>query len=192
MSAAPVQFEDLEAPPLAITTDRLQLRRVTKADAPRFAELLNNFAVAGNLARVALPQTADHVSNWLNEITDSKNPASFGFAVSTDADGVIGYIGFHERDPGNVQIGYWLGEPYWGRGYMTEAVTAAIGWFFNHSDHQVLGSGVFHFNMASLAIQYKLGFVEIGRSHYECLARNEVIEHIDTELARDEFEANRR
>lgn len=175
--------------PWTIETPRLVLRRPELADAERYAQLLNNFAVAGNLARVPLPFTVDDTREWLPEKTRTLNPREFGFAITTPQDGLIGNVGFHEGRFG-PDIGYWLGEPYWGQGYMTEAVIAAIKWFFDNTDADILYSGVFHFNMASLAIQFKLGFVETGRSQIFCVARDREIEHIDTELSREDFEAS--
>ncbi|MCB9992259.1 MAG: GNAT family N-acetyltransferase [Hyphomicrobiaceae bacterium] len=177
--------------PLSITTQRLVLRRPRLDDAPRYAELLNNFAVAGNLARVPLPFTVDHTREWLPEKTRTLNPREFGFAITTPQDGLIGNIGFHEGRFG-PDIGYWLGEPYWGQGLMTEAIRATVAWFFDNTGEDTLYSGVFHFNMASLAIQFKLGFVETGRSQIYCQAREREVEHIDTELSREDFEASRR
>lgn len=85
--------------------------------------------------------------------------------------------------------GYWPGQNYWGRGIMGEAVAHALEWYFNHASNGMVLSGVFHFSVASLANQRKLGFVETGRSMVRCLARNADIEHIDTKLTRQAFEA---
>ncbi|HUV31960.1 MAG TPA: GNAT family protein, partial [Devosiaceae bacterium] len=95
--------------------------------------------------------------------------------------------GFHERHPGVADIGYYLGRPFWGNGMMTDAVRVALDWYFAKSGADRVGSGVFHFNAASLAIQHKLGFVETGRSMVFCEARNQTIEHIDTELTRSTY-----
>src|SRR6185437_13218425 len=87
------------------------------------------------------------------------------------------------RTHGTV-IGYWLGEPFWNRGFMTEAVGAIVDWYFEATRAVTLGSGVFSFNRASLAVQRKLGFTETGSSYRLCLARKQEVRHIDTELTR--------
>lgn len=171
-----------------IETERLQLRRPAMTDAPRIAELLNNINVAGNLARVRLPFTEADTAEWLPRKVATSDPHEMAWLITSEADGVIGTVGFH-RDGANTILGYWLGEPFWGRGYMTEAVRAALHRFFGTTDAQSIQSGVFHFNMASLAVQYKFGFVENGRSEVFCLARGINVEHIDTELTRDDFES---
>ena len=74
---------------------------------------------------------------------------------------------------------------------MTEAVAASLDWFFAATERPILYSGVFHFNAASLAIQTKLGFTEIGRSTLLCLARGAEVAHIDTQLTRSVWKAGK-
>ena len=68
-------------------------------------------------------------------------------------------------------LGYWLGEPYWGQGLMTEAVGAMAHAFFGQAENQLLTSGIFRGNEASLAVQKKFGFETTGESSMECAAR---------------------
>ncbi len=171
-----------------LTTPRLRLRSPGIGDATKLAELLNNFAVSGNLARVPHPYTIDHADAWLGSWRAGAKPAETSFIIEHIGEGAVGVLGFDNKQ-GEAHIGYWLGEPHWGHGIMTEATTAAVTWYFDTTKDEYITSGVFHFNMASLAIQQKLGFVETGRSTVHCLARNEDVEHIDTELTRDAFEA---
>ena len=72
-----------------------------------------------------------------------------------------------------------------------KAVGAALSWFWDNSNLEVLRSGVFHFNKASLAIQHKFGFVETGTGPLLCLARGEEVRHIDTELTRQAWDERR-
>ena len=96
--------------------------------------------------------------------------------------------GFHQGPHGPI-IGYWLGRPFWGRGIMTQAVTASLDWLFEMSAAPAVYSGVFHFNAASLTIQTKLGFTQTGRSSLLCLARGAEVEHIDTIMTRSVWKA---
>ncbi|MEX0860700.1 MAG: GNAT family N-acetyltransferase, partial [Cucumibacter sp.] len=131
---------------------------------------------------------------WMNAWTSprlmrplaTRNPPTTATAFMGETrDGELaGNVGFHERHEGMADIGYYLGRPFWGRGLMTEAVRAALDWYFGETGAGRVGSGVFHFNAPSLAIQRKLGFVETGRSLVHCLARGKDIEQIDTELTR--------
>ena len=166
-----------------LRTRRLLLRQPRADDAARIVRYLNNFRVAGNLARVPYPYRETDAVWWLRTWRPDKPASETGFTIDLPGEGLIGHAGFHPDAQGTV-IGYWLGEPFWNRGFMTEAARAILDWYFETTDAVTLASGVFHFNKASLAIQKKLGFTETGSSYRLCLARKEEVRHIDTELTR--------
>jgi RimJ/RimL family protein N-acetyltransferase len=168
---------------IELQTRRLTLRQPRISDAVRLAHFLDNFAVAGNLSRVPYPYRLIDAEAWLRSWRANFPASQTGFTIDLPGEGLIGHVGFHEDDEG-VVIGYWLGQPFWSRGFMSEAVGAALEWYFDATDADAVASGVFHFNKASLAIQRKMGFVEIGTSTRLCLARGEEVRHIDTELSR--------
>jgi RimJ/RimL family protein N-acetyltransferase len=168
---------------VTLATRRLVLRQPRMEDAPRIARFLNNFRVAGNLARVPYPYCEDDAAAWLRTWRADTLPAETGFTIELSGEGSIGHVGYHLTD-GQPGLGYWLAEPFWNRGFMSEAVEAVLGWYFEVTEAAHIRSGVFHFNKASLAVQRKLGFTEIGTSRLHCLARKEDLRHIDTELTR--------
>lgn len=169
-----------------LRTTRLRLRQPQPGDAPRLARLLNNFRVAGNLARVPYPYAEADAVSWLASWRPDRPPGETGFTIDLPGEGLIGHCGFH-ADQGTV-IGYWLGEPFWNRGFMTEAAAAILDWYFTETGAAAVGSGVFTFNRASLAVQKKLGFTETGTSVRHCLARKQDLRHIDTSLTRATWE----
>jgi RimJ/RimL family protein N-acetyltransferase len=164
-------------------TRRLKLRQPRPLDAPRLALLLNNFHVAGNLSRVPYPYSEIDAANWLKTWRADRPAGETGFTIDLPGEGLIGHCGFHQEPEGTV-IGYWLAEPFWNRGFMTEAAGAALDWYFELTGSISVCSGVFAFNKASLAVQMKLGFTQTGSSWRVCLARNQELRHIDTELSR--------
>jgi RimJ/RimL family protein N-acetyltransferase len=168
---------------VTLETRRLLLRQPRLDDAARIAAFLNNFRVAGNLARVPYPYHEVDARAWLRTWRPDKPPAETGFTLDLPGEGCIGHCGYHLTN-GVPIIGYWLAEPFWSRGFMTEAATAVIDWYFRVTDEPSIASGVFHFNRASLKVQKKLGFIETGESRLHCLARKEEVRHIDTELTR--------
>lgn len=170
-----------------LTTSRLRLRPPGIDDATQLANLLDNIAVSGNLSGVPHPYAIADASQWLGKWRTDAKPAETNFIIDHNDQGAIGVIGFRLKDA-DAQIGYWLGERFWGQGIMTEALSRVIDWYFDITKADLITSGVFHFNMPSLAIQQKLGFVETGRSQLHSIARGEDIENIDTELTRDAFE----
>lgn len=167
-----------------LTTRRLTLRLPAMGDAERVALLLNNFAVAGNLSRVPYPYHLSDAKAYLKLRKPGLPPHETGFAIDLEGVGFIGQVGYHTDVHGATVLGYYLGQPFWGRGLMSEAVEAVLRWYFDVTDAHFIKSGVFHFNKASLAIQRKYGFAETGTSKLLCLARGEEVRHIDTTLTR--------
>lgn len=171
-----------------LTTPRLRLRAPSIGDATRFTELLGNFEVAKNLLNVPHPYSMENARQFLANWRANPCPENTRFVIELGTDGAIGVIGYRETEKG-ARLGYWIGQPFWGRGLMTEATKAVVHWYFSVTRAEMILSGAFHFNMASLAVQHKLGFVETGRATLHCLALGEDVEHIDTELTREAFEA---
>jgi RimJ/RimL family protein N-acetyltransferase len=167
-----------------LESERLVLRPPRPDDAEPIALYLDNFAVSGNLARVPHPYHLDDARAWLRTRRPDLPPHETNFAIELVGDGLVGHVGYHVDHNGVPVIGYWLGEPFWNRGIMTEAAAMALDWYFAVTGADAIASGVFAFNKASLAVQKKLGFTEIGTSRLHCLARAADLEHIDTRLTR--------
>ena len=174
---------------LTLQTPRFTLRQPRLEDAELIARYLNDFAVSGNLARVPYPYRVGDAKAWLRTRRAVLPLEDTNFSIDLPGFGLAGHVGFHLGPKGPI-IGYWLGRPFWGQGIMTEAVRASLDWFFPATNAPVVYSGVFHFNAASLAIQRRLGFTEIGRSRLLCLARKAEVEHIDTQLTQGVWKAH--
>lgn len=169
---------------VSLSTRRLTLRQPVMDDAGRICLFLNNFAVAGNLSRVPYPYHLSDARAWLRTWRPDRPASETGFAIDLPGEGFIGQVGYHLDGSGETVIGYWLAQPFWNRGFMSEAAAAAVDWYFRVAPGERIRSGVFYFNRASLAVQKKLGFVETGTGNLLCLARGEEVRHIDTELKR--------
>ena len=169
-----------------VKTERLLLRQPLIGDADRIVALLNNWNVVSMLARAEYPYGRADAEAFLARAARRTNAADdvvYAITIGTDFAGIVS-ISPLSRGP---NLGYWLGEPYWGRGYMTEAVGAIIAEFFRQPGNQALVSGVFRGNDASLAVQHKFGFEVTGESSVMCVARGEMVEHVDTRLARQKY-----
>lgn len=161
-----------------LTTRRLVLRAPALADADAIAESLADYAVASMLARVPSPYLRQDAVDWLTTMPDGIGEGGFAFAV-TVAEVPVGIVGFDRRDTG-LHVGYWLDRRHWRRGIMSEAVSAALSWYFEKEPDAVLGSGVFTDNRGSLALQNKLGFAITGLGEIFSVARNRSHSHIET------------
>ena len=176
---------------VTLATPRLLLRQPHRDDAPRIARFLDNFAVAGKLSTVPYPYAESDAQWWLDRWRADSPAGETSFMIELPGEGAIGNCGYHPNRQGEVVLGYWLAEAFWNRGFMTEAATAVLDWYFGATDADHIRSGVFHFNKASLGVQRKLGFTEIGTSTLHCLARHEDLRHIDTRLTRARWDERR-
>jgi RimJ/RimL family protein N-acetyltransferase len=106
---------------LILETERLLLRPPQAADIGHFVPLLNDFDVSRNLSRVPHPYTEDDGCAFVVKAADQRARGEhFTFAVLRKTDtAFIGMCGVHPAL--GFEMGYWLGKPYWGQGYATEA-----------------------------------------------------------------------
>lgn len=171
---------------LEIATERLVLRPVAEADLDAIVTWIGDFEVSKMLARVPYPYRRADAESFL---AATREAAGRNIALTiADEGGVVGGLGLtglrSERE-----FGYWLAKPAWGKGYATEAGRAFLAFLFEEAGLDIVRSGVFHDNPASLRVQGKLGFEKIGTHMVRCLARGRDIEHVDTILTRERYEA---
>ena len=175
---------------VTLETRRLVLRQPRPDDAARITRFINNFAVSGKLSRVPYPYKLSDAEWWLGTWRADKPPGETGFVIDLPGEGLIGHCGFHPDIQGIV-IGYWLGEPFWNRGFMTEAACRLLAHAFDAHGLSAVRSSVFIDNPASLAVQRKLGFVETGRGQTFSRSRQATVETTTTALTRQAFAAAR-
>ena len=154
-----------------LETDRLLLRPPSAADISHFVPLIGDFDVTKNLSRVPHPYTEDDACAF---ITASANGWASGedlpFSILRKSDGaLIGLCGVHPRQ--NWEIGYWLGKPYWGKGYASETAARLVRFGFEELGVARLLAEWFHDNPASGRVLEKVGFKPAGEKTSNCLAR---------------------
>ena len=172
---------------LKLTTARLRLRPIRRGDAPRVQALCNNWNVARMLSRVPYPNPFEVVEAWTGaQAAARKSGLAYNFAIEhrdgEHRDGLIGVVGVARRDDGGYEIGYWLGEPWWGRGLMTEAVRRIVDFTRSELGLDRLRSDYFTDNPASGRIQEKCGFRITGRGRLNSQSRGGEVDAVFTEL----------
>ncbi|MDP2125059.1 MAG: GNAT family N-acetyltransferase [Parvibaculum sp.] len=167
-----------------LRTERLLLRPLRDDDAARLAALANNWNVARMLARMPFPYTLDMAHDWIARQTAMRQEGEeFGYAV-TDGDGFVGGCGVQAHADGTHEIGYWIGEPFWNRGYATEAARPVLADAVARFGAETIVSGHFAENHASGRVLTKLGFRYTGEEHRWCVARQENLRCLTMRLAR--------
>ena len=151
-----------------VRTRRLWLRPPRASDADRLYALFNNWEVIRWLDAPPWPYRPEHARFFVSERNKS-NPDFITAAIIHD-DALIGVIdavlkpaSTIQRKPG-YSIGYWIGQPCWGHGYMSEAAHGFIAHVFATIPDDITFSGAFADNVASLGIQEKLGFARDGEA----------------------------
>src|SRR4030095_15512610 len=91
----------------------------------------NNRNVWINLRdRFPYPYSKDDAKRWLEIVIELKPETNFAIAVDGSAVGGIGFSAQSDVGYRSAEIGYWLGEEFWGRGITTEALNAVSEWAF--------------------------------------------------------------
>ncbi|HZL00707.1 MAG TPA: GNAT family N-acetyltransferase [Caulobacteraceae bacterium] len=150
----------LAAPTL--TTDRLILRALRDADAPRIAALANDAGVARMTTSIPHPFALEHAEGFIARMAGNDPAREIVLAIEHRQDGLIGVLGFHPKDGPAPEFGYWIGRPFWGNGYMTEAATAALDWTRAAWKKRLVIAGYFADNPASGGVLAKTGFLHTG------------------------------
>jgi RimJ/RimL family protein N-acetyltransferase len=152
-----------------LETKRLALRAPQLEDAKTVAMLANDRRIAENTARIPHPYREADATSF---IAGANKPAGDALFLITLRDGtVVGSCGLMLQD-GTPELGYWLGVPYWGKGYATEALHALIDYAFTDLGHAALQAGARVTNPASRRVLEKCGFQWTGVGLYRIRAIN--------------------
>lgn len=150
-----------------LQTQRLILRPFTLADAPDVQRLAGDRAIAATTLLIPHPYEDGMAEEWIKS-----HPGAFQertgicFAIALQETGELcGAIGLRIRKINrNAELGYWVGKPYWGRGYCTEAAQELLQYGFKVLELHRIYSSHFSNNPASGRVMQK-----IGMSYEGCL-----------------------
>ena len=144
-----------------LVTDRLLLRPFTLADASMVQRLAGEYAVASSALEIPYPYPDGVAEAWIaTHRPGFERGAHAIYAVTCDGD-LVGAAGLVEidRDHRRAELGYWMGRPYWGRGYATEATRAVIEYGFSVLGLHRVYAMHFSRNRASGRVMEKCGMV---------------------------------
>lgn len=150
-----------------LKTQRLILRKWKESD----AESLFEYAVDPDVGPIAGWTPHKSVDESLNVIKNVLNGAECYAICEKENNVAIGSIelilngktDITERDD-ECELGYWLGKPFWGRGYMPEAVREILRHAFEDLGMNAVWCGYYDGNQKSKRVQEKVGFVY----HHTC------------------------
>ncbi len=146
-----------------------KIREWKLEDAAGLAEMLNNKNILNNLRDgLPYPYTKSDAQEYITSMLSADKTKTFAFAITAD-DKVVGSIGVFRCDNihfRTAEMGYYIGEPYWGKGLGTSAVKQACSYVFEHTNIIRIFAEPFAYNVASCRVLEKAGF------QFEGLLRN--------------------
>jgi RimJ/RimL family protein N-acetyltransferase len=178
-------------------TQRLTLRALEREELPRLVALLGVWDVVRWLSVVPFPYTLRDAQDFYDDIAPHNATQPQFYALSLKADGLlIGGAGLHpprtaDARPGEIEIGYWLAQDYWGRGLMSEACAAVIENAFARPGTSAVVATTDPGNRASQNVLRKAGLdnLGLGPRTYATLRGGDQI--IGWRLDRATYEANK-
>jgi ribosomal-protein-alanine N-acetyltransferase len=165
-----------------IKTEHLILRPYSLNDTPELQRLIGDRDIASTTANIPHPYEDGMAEEWIGKRQESFNKGeTVDFAITHRQDGFfMGGISLGSIDKYSelAEIGYWIGKPYWGHGYVTEAARAVLKYGFEVMELNRIHSRHFSRNPASGRVMQKIGMIREGyrRQHFKKWGKFEDIE----------------
>lgn len=171
---------------MRIKLDSCVIRPWQSADRQSLVRFGNNRKVWRNLTdRFPSPYTEADADSWLSFIYGKEPCTHFAIEVDGMAIGGIGVIPLEGVFARTGEFGYWLGEPYWGRGIATAAARAMAAHAFANFSLERLEAAVFEWNPASMRVLEKVGFVREGVLKRSAFKDGQLIDRVMYAITKD-------
>lgn len=171
--------------PEAIATQRLRLVVPTLAMVPAMARFANNRAIYEMLARLPHPYDETHARQFVETI--ARGPTTHAYAIVSGSGEYIGVISLMQFEPGAPELGYWLGQPFWGHGYASEAAFALVAATRATGAFSGLTAKALVDNSASCRVLEKAGLARTGEAIADCGPhQNRLIAHFSVDFGKDQ------
>ncbi len=146
-----------------LETERLVLRPFTAADAGAVRELAGDIDVARYTLHIPHPYTLEDAETWIAAqpgALEREQRVTYAVTLGGSVVGAVGLVLALEHERG--ELGYWIGRPYWGRGFATEAAAAVVDWAFRELGLRRVHASHFRDNPPSGRVLQKLGMRHEG------------------------------
>jgi RimJ/RimL family protein N-acetyltransferase len=155
------------------------IRPWRRGDEKSLARHANNYNVWRNVRdRFPHPYTVKDAQEWINQAAAEYPQTNFAIAIDGEAGGGIGLMLQEDIHRCAAEIGYWLGEDFWGRGIMSEAVSAFTDWGFANFELSRIYAGVLDWNPASARVLEKAGYQFEARLRKAVVKENRVMDEL--------------
>ncbi|MBX9707363.1 MAG: GNAT family N-acetyltransferase [Caulobacteraceae bacterium] len=147
-----------------VETRRLLLRAPGPQDIPAIARLANDPDIARMTCRMPHPFGQGDAEDFVVQVAAQDPARAATFLIEHEDQGPVGVIGMFEDADVAPETGYWIGRPFWGRGFATEALEGALVWAGKRWKRRALMAGHFADNPASGRVLEKAGFLYTGET----------------------------
>ncbi|MEL6436180.1 MAG: GNAT family N-acetyltransferase [Pseudomonadota bacterium] len=163
----------LETP--VLTTERLVLRPPMIEDAEDLAAIANLREIAEMTRRMPHPYTISDANAFIGQVINSELQGHIYAVTLADTGHLIGMTSVERRAHSEaLEVGYWLGRKWWGKGYASEACTAVVDLAFRVTGADVIYAATRPINAASRQVLVKQGFTFVGNDEIDTLVSGRV------------------
>ncbi len=173
--------------------DIVRLRALESADTPPIQRLAGAKAIAEN-TYVPHPYPPEAAQAFIQKTGEQwRSGDAYVFAIIERAgDQFVGCMGIHPQPAHNrAEVGYWVGLPYWGRGFATAALRLIIRFGFDELKLNRIAAGHFRHNRASGRVMQKAKMRYEGRLRGALCHRGEYKDELRYAILRDDYEADK-
>ena len=147
-------------PEKIIVNDQIYISQLLMSDAKKIAFCCNDTQITQWTSEIPYPYSERDAIEFLSFILDEKNDSGLQWAIRNENGELLGIVGFKDIEGGHkAEIGYWLANPYWGKGIMSKVVKAACDFGFENLKLIRIYARVFCPNEASSRVLEKCGFL---------------------------------
>lgn len=158
-----------------LLTERLVLRPPHEDDVEELAKIANNRQIAEMTSRMPFPYRLSDAEAFVGSCLRGEHDGYVYAITLADTGHLIGFCGLEKRTrSAGFEIGFWLGEDYWGAGYATEAANALVDQAFRSTDAEQIHAVCRTVNPRSRNVIRKCGFTFVGRDEIDSVAAGRV------------------
>ena len=173
-----------------IETDRLLLRLFKEKDATEVSKLCNNYNLYKTTLYLPYPYALEDALSWIKGQYDNlHHDKGYEFAITDKSTGtILGAMALTNNQKWkNGEIGYWVGEEYWGNGYASEAAKAILEFAFTEKSYHKVFARCFPSNIASARVIEKIGMKKEGVLRDHIIKEDQYLDLVYYGILKNEF-----
>lgn len=173
---------------IILQTERFTVREFMPEDAASLAKYANNRNIWVCVRdQFPHPYSQENALEFIKMVNSNRPANVFAIAIGGEA---VGGIGVHPQEDVyrySAELGYWLGEPFWGKGLMTDIVKGVVAEAFRRFNIWRIYAGVFSSNPASMRVLEKAGFQKEGVRRAATFKDGKVLDEVMYGLLKEDF-----